>query len=312
MDPRPQTPTVPRARATFKDFAVKGGLARFAWLMAREEPGVSVDAWFGVRDDALIEPDTSSQEPPSSSSAIARRVGSAYKHGGAKFRERVWAAFRELISCLRDLRDEAGALVPNSGRTPETPEEIAREAIREFDAQEPSLSTDPASGTGTLLAEGESGTSSEIAGVSESDRIAKQAAAAALIASTKEREEKAQGAIELALRASARRERFLYTTLVVVAVIAAVLAVVAAALLIEGHGSSAVASAAIALLPGVGTLLLRRLRRDERDRMEQLEDGRRKHAAALQAIEFALSLDEPQRASEIGSLIAEMRRVAYS
>jgi hypothetical protein len=217
----------------------------------------------------------------------------------------------ELVRCLRDVFREWSAVGPQgSSAVQETPQDIAREMLREFDREE----VPPDSDRATAVVDSEPEASPVPATVSPGEAATSRAPALRaeqLIASTHEREQNAQRAIERDLRAAARRERFLYVTLVVVAVITAGLAVVAASLLIEGHGSSAVASAAVALLPGVGTLLLRRLRRDERDRIAQLEDAQRKHATAVQAIEFALSLDEPQRSNEIGALIAEMRRVAY-
>lgn len=117
---------------------------------------------------------------------------------------------------------------------------------------------------------------------------------------------------DVSARVTAFRERIVFYLLLVFATIAALLAVTAAVLLLSGRGSSAVASAAIALITGIGTVLLRRLRREERAEARRHEADRERAQAQLRTIAFALTLEDPQqRAQEVSAVLAAMRKIAW-
>jgi hypothetical protein len=102
-----------------------------------------------------------------------------------------------------------------------------------------------------------------------------------------------------------RREALLFRVLLFVAIVAAGLAGLGVVLILAGFVPVGVVSAATAILPGAGTVLIRDLWKHERERRDAAEAARSEYAAVLEATEWALSLDDEGERSRQARAIAE-------
>lgn len=107
-----------------------------------------------------------------------------------------------------------------------------------------------------------------------------------------QRERDEREAVEERIAKTRAREATLYAVLLATAVLTAAFAFVAVALVVTGHAPVGLASGALALLPGAGTVLMRRMWQKERSDRDALDERRNEHARLLDAIEFTLSLPD--------------------
>jgi hypothetical protein len=123
-----------------------------------------------------------------------------------------------------------------------------------------------------------------------------------------QRERDEREAVETRIAKTRAREATLYATLLLAALLTAAFAFVAVALVLAGHEPVAAASGALALLPGAGTVLIRRMWHKERTHRDVLEERRNEHARLLDAIEFALSLpDGAERSRQTAELATRLQ-----
>jgi Flp pilus assembly protein TadB len=119
----------------------------------------------------------------------------------------------------------------------------------------------------------------------------------------REREEREATAARLL--AARGRETTLYAAHLTAAVLTVVLAFLAVGLALAGVVPVAVASAAIAIIPGSGTVLLRRMWKQERSLRDVLDERRNGHAEIIDAIEGTLSVPDPAERSRLAGQLAE-------
>jgi hypothetical protein len=113
-------------------------------------------------------------------------------------------------------------------------------------------------------------------------------------------------------RAQARESR-LFAALVVVGLITLLAALVAVVLVLTGNSTVAVASGALALLPGTGTVLIRRLWRGERGALDLLSQRHNEHANIHDAAQFTLALpDGRERREQMAELATGLRERALA
>jgi hypothetical protein len=101
------------------------------------------------------------------------------------------------------------------------------------------------------------------------------------------------------------REKTLYAAHVCAALLTVILAFLAVGLVFAGLVPVAVASAAVAILPGSGTFSLRRMWDKERSKQDVLEGSRNEHAAIVDAVEGALSVPNPAERDRLVTQLAE-------
>jgi hypothetical protein len=110
-----------------------------------------------------------------------------------------------------------------------------------------------------------------------------------------------------------QREALLFRVLLFMAIVAAVFAVLGVALMLAGFVPVGVVSAAIAVLPGAGTVLIRDMWRHERERRDAAEAARSEYAAVLEATEFALALeDESERSNQARAIAERLQERAFA
>ena len=129
----------------------------------------------------------------------------------------------------------------------------------------------------------------------------------------RERERNERESVDARLALARARERSLYAAHLVCALLTVVLAFGTVGLVLAGLVPVAVASGAIGILPGAGTLLLRRMWREERSHRDALEERRNEHAELLDAIEFALALpDAGERGRQAAALSQRLQERAFA
>jgi hypothetical protein len=101
------------------------------------------------------------------------------------------------------------------------------------------------------------------------------------------------------------REGVLYGAQLFAALITIVLALVAVGLIFAGSVPVAVASGAIAILPGSGTVLLRGIWTQERGQRDKLEAARSEAAATIDSIEAARSVPDDEARARLMVQLAE-------
>lgn len=105
-----------------------------------------------------------------------------------------------------------------------------------------------------------------------------------------------------------RQEKTVFTFLLVAAGITLALLVVGAALVFAGLIAVGVLSGLVALIPGTGTLILRRLERRVALNKDRADSVRQDNLRLLQAIQITLLIDDPvQRSHKIAALSDELR-----
>lgn len=119
----------------------------------------------------------------------------------------------------------------------------------------------------------------------------------------REREERETTAARL--RAVRARETMLYGAHLGAAVLTVILAFLAVGLVLAGFVPVGVASAAVAIIPGSGTVLLRRMWKQERSLRDVLDERRSAHAEIIDAIEGALSVPDAAERSRLAAQLAE-------
>lgn len=120
-----------------------------------------------------------------------------------------------------------------------------------------------------------------------------------------QRERDERDSIATRLRITRGREKTLYGAHLLAALLTVLLAFLAVGLVFAGAVPVGVASAAVAILPGSGTLLLRRMWRQERSQRDVLDERRNEHAEIVDAIEGALSVREPSERNRLATQLAE-------
>jgi hypothetical protein len=126
-----------------------------------------------------------------------------------------------------------------------------------------------------------------------------------LLRALQRREQAERDSVTTRLVIARGREKTLYGAHLCSALLTVVLAFVAVGLVFVGSVPVAVASAAIAIIPGSGTFLLRRMWDKERSKQEVLEASRSEHAAIVDAVEGALSVPDPAERNRLVSRLAE-------
>jgi hypothetical protein len=129
----------------------------------------------------------------------------------------------------------------------------------------------------------------------------------------KEKSAAARQRIELQRVANDRRESILFVLLLVAAVITVAIAAAGILLILTGHSAVGVVSTAVAILPGVGTLSLRRLWHSVRGRRDELRRYEKEHDALVEAIEFTLGLpDSAERDRKTADLADRLQARAFA
>jgi hypothetical protein len=121
----------------------------------------------------------------------------------------------------------------------------------------------------------------------------------------KEKESRERDRSEQRLVRHVQREALLFRLLLFFAIVAAAFASLGVVLMLAGFVPVGVVSAAIGLLPGAGTFLIRDMWRHERERRDAAEAARSEYAAVLEATEFALALEDERERSNQARAIAE-------
>jgi hypothetical protein len=129
--------------------------------------------------------------------------------------------------------------------------------------------------------------------------------ATAWLTSLKEKESREHDRTEERRRRHVEREGLLFRVLLLVAIVTAAFATLGAALVLAGFVPVGVVSAALALLPGAGTVLIRDMWKHERERRDAAEVAQTGYAAVLEATEFALALEDGAERSNQAKAIAE-------
>jgi hypothetical protein len=119
------------------------------------------------------------------------------------------------------------------------------------------------------------------------------------------REREERESIATRLLVTRGREKTLYAAHLVAALLTIILAFLAVGLVFVGLVPVAVASAAVAILPGSGTLLLRRMWLQERSLRDVLDERRNGHAEIVDAIEGTLSVPDPSERNRLAAKLAE-------
>lgn len=119
------------------------------------------------------------------------------------------------------------------------------------------------------------------------------------------REQAERDSVTARLVVARGREKTLYGAHLCSALLTVVLAFLAVGLVFAGSVPVAVASAAVAIIPGSGTFLLRRMWDKERSKQEMLESSRNEHGAIVDAVEGALSVPDPAERNRLVSQLAQ-------
>jgi hypothetical protein len=120
-----------------------------------------------------------------------------------------------------------------------------------------------------------------------------------------QREREERDSIATRLRITRGREKTLYGAHLFAALLTVLLAFLAVGLVFADLVPVGVASAAVAILPGSGTFLLRRMWHQERSQRDVLDERRNEHAEIVDAIEGALSVREPSERNRLATQLAE-------
>jgi hypothetical protein len=118
--------------------------------------------------------------------------------------------------------------------------------------------------------------------------------------------------VERELDSLRSQEKTVFTLLLVAAGVALGLLVIGAALVFTGLIAVGVLSALVALLPGTGTLILRRLERRVGADKDRVAAVRRDNVQLLQAIQVTLLIEDPVgRSQKVAELSDELRKSAF-
>jgi hypothetical protein len=118
--------------------------------------------------------------------------------------------------------------------------------------------------------------------------------------------------VERELDGLRRQEKTVFTLLLVAAGITLGLLVIGAALVFTGLIAVGVLSALIALVPGTGTLILRRLERRVGADKDRIDVVRRENVQLLQAIQVTLLIEDPAARSEkVAELSDALRKSTF-
>jgi hypothetical protein len=104
-----------------------------------------------------------------------------------------------------------------------------------------------------------------------------------------------------------KRESLLYSALLGAALLTLALGLITVGLVLAGAVPVAIASGALAIMPGAATLSLRRLSQDMHATLDELEKRRAQHVDRLDAISLTLSLpDSGERAKQTAELATRL------
>jgi hypothetical protein len=196
--------------------------------------------------------------------------------------------WRRALAFLRQLLT-AGFVAGGPTESVKSSEEVTREVVAELDS-----ATAAGDGSETPSRTG----SSEAAVAPEPDYER-------FLALLERREREERETTGTRLRAVRARETMLYGAHLGAAVLTVVLAFLAVGLVLAGLVPVGVASAAVAIIPGSGTVLLRRMWKQERSLRDVLDERRNGHAEIIDAIEGALSVPDPAERSRLATQLAE-------
>jgi hypothetical protein len=253
-----------------------------------------------------------------------RALGYALRHGGVRTAfvvGTVWVLVRNLALVVRALRAVGRqAAAERLERSLEDPETLVQDLVAGRSSAGPPSAADVGRGLidelGMPEAVDEAGEEAVATGADLEPPLAEAAdrkpaaeappvSANAWLTRLKEKEGRELDLNESQRARHVRREGLLFRVLLVVAVVAAALAGLGVVLILAGFVPVGVVSAAIAILPGAGTVLIRDLWKHERERRDAAEAARSEYAAVLEATEWALSLDDEGERSRQARAIAE-------
>lgn len=127
----------------------------------------------------------------------------------------------------------------------------------------------------------------------------------AILQRLQDREKTEQASVTQRLVVARGREKALFAAQFIAAVAAMILAFAAVALVFAGLVPLAAASGAVAILPGSGTVLLRRMWNKERSYRDQLDERRSEAANLIDAIEGALTMPDVAERNRLATQLAE-------
>ena len=200
-------------------------------------------------------------------------------------------------------------------RTPDdalkSPEQLARDVLVETDTQAvaPAAQDQPASSERAGEAEPRIGAESPRKTESPAERIAPDPGAVApapdvFLDHLRRAAEEQSDQVEQELTTLRRQEKTVFSMLLVAAGLALLLLVTGAALIFTGLAAVGVLSALVGLVPGSGTLVLRRLeQRVARDK-ERVAAFRERNLKLLQAIQVTLLIEDPAERGRSVSVLA--------
>jgi hypothetical protein len=269
-------------------------------LVARREQGILLH---GIRAPGLTgnaargnipDVDASVGPPPESSGGSTARWSEQFwvaveQHGWRyAFRELGW---RRALAVLRGLLETAFAATEGTGSRSavRSSDEVTREVIAEVKVAAPH-------GPQEEKLSPENAPTPPAVNEADYERFLE-------LLERREREEREGIATRLVITKG--REKTLYAAHLVAALLTITLAFLAVGLVLAGLVAVGVASAAVAILPGSGTFLLRRMWHQERSLYDALDKRRIEHAEIVDAIEGTLSVPDPSERNRLAAQLAE-------
>jgi hypothetical protein len=119
------------------------------------------------------------------------------------------------------------------------------------------------------------------------------------------REREERESIAARLVTTKDREATLYRAQLIAALLTVVVGFLAVGLVFAGAVPVGVATGAVGIIPGSGTVLLRRMWQRERSARDFLEERRNEHAGIVDAIEGTLSVPDPSERDRLAAQLAE-------